>query len=69
MPYLKIFLELEKSIFFVNLNYEVFNGDFDSYLGFKFKNLKIYYLKRIRNLGSFDYFSENNDLFGLRIAF
>jgi hypothetical protein len=53
----------------VNLNYEVFNGDFDSYLGFKFKNLKIYYLKRIRNLGSFDYFSENNDLFGLRIAF
>jgi hypothetical protein len=67
MPYLKIFLELEKSIFFVNLNYEVFNGDFDSYLGFKFKNLKIYYLKRIRNLGSFDYFSENNDLFGVKI--
>jgi len=65
--YLNFSYGFEKSIFFLNLNYEIFNRDFDGYFGFKFKNFRIYYLKRIRNLGSFDYFSENNDLFGAKI--
>lgn len=65
--YLNFSFDFEKSFFFVNLNYEIFNRDFDSYFGFKFKNFRIYYLKRVRNLGSFDYFSENNDLFGAKI--
>jgi hypothetical protein len=65
--YVNLNVDIQKSIFFLNSKFEIINKDADIYLGINYKQFRIYYLKKFRNKGSFDYFSDEDDLFGILI--
>ncbi len=67
--YVKLGLDIQKSLFFTSMKYEVFSNSFDGYFGIDYGNFRIYYLKKFRNRNSFDYFDNTNDLFGVIIYF